>query len=125
MNYNYKYIINIMNIYNIKVNDIIILHDDLDLFIGKIKIQKNGYHGGHNGIKYLNLKLKNNNFNRIRIGIGRPNNKNKIVNFVLNNITYNEKFLINISINNLINYTKIFFKKNDINILKKINNFKI
>ncbi|WP_126071641.1 aminoacyl-tRNA hydrolase [Candidatus Annandia adelgestsuga] len=125
MNINYLQIINIINYYKIDISNIIIIHDDLDLFPGIIKFQKNGYHGGHNGLKEFIYKIKNNNFMRIRIGIGRPKKINKISKFVLSYPLKYEKFLINTSINVLINYTKIFFKKKDINILKKINYFKI
>lgn len=61
----------IVNFYNIAADDILIIHDDLDLSIGKMKLKKGGKSGGHNGIKSIEQALKTNNFNRLKIGIGR------------------------------------------------------
>lgn len=52
--------------------DIIVLHDDLDIPFGRVKIKIGGGHGGHNGLRSLILELGSGEFTRIRIGIGRP-----------------------------------------------------
>lgn len=58
--------------YQIEPEDISVVYDDLDLPSGKIRIKAGGGHGGHNGLRSLNLHLSNTNYVRIRIGIGRP-----------------------------------------------------
>ena len=57
--------------YGIDPNNIVIIHDDIDLELGKIKLKKGGGDGGHNGLKSI-IKLIGSEFSRIRIGICRP-----------------------------------------------------
>ena len=56
--------------------DILIIHDDLDLSPGKLRLRARGGSGGHNGIKSVIHHLKTEEFNRLRIGIGRPAGEN-------------------------------------------------
>ena len=73
----------VKNFYGIDPNNIVIIHDDIDLELGKIKLKKGGGDGGHNGLKSI-IKLIGSEFNRIRIGIGRPE-KISVSSYVLNN----------------------------------------
>ena len=72
----------VKNFYGIDPNNIVIIHDDIDLELGKIKLKKGGGDGGHNGLKSV-IKLIGSEFNRIRIGIGRPEIIN-VSSYVLN-----------------------------------------
>lgn len=77
--------------YQIKTENIFIVHDDIDLKPNNIKIKVGGSSGGHNGIKNIDLMLGTNNYWRIRIGVGRPKNKNiQISDHVLSNISENQ-----------------------------------
>ena len=60
------------NWYKLDPEELIVLHDDMDIPVGTIRIRKKGSAGGHNGIKSILLHLGNENFSRVRIGIGRP-----------------------------------------------------
>ena len=60
--------------YKIKHEDILVIHDDLDLPIGKIKIKYKGSSGGHNGIKNIIENLKTEEFPRFKVGIGKDEN---------------------------------------------------
>lgn len=60
--------------FKIDINDILIIHDDLDQEIGKIKLKQNSSSGGHNGIKNIENNLNTKNYKRLKIGIS--NNKN-------------------------------------------------
>ena len=62
-----------VNYYKIKSEDILVIHDDLDMEFGKIKLKANGSSGGHNGIKNIILNINDINFKRLKIGIS--NNK--------------------------------------------------
>ena len=62
----------IMEYYDIPVEDILVIYDDLDLPVGKIRLRQKGSAGGHNGIKSTIAHVGTQNFNRIRIGINRP-----------------------------------------------------
>ena len=78
----------VKNFYGIDPNNIVIIHDDIDLELGKIKLKKGGGDGGHNGLKSI-IKLIGSEFNRIRIGIGRPE-KISVSSYVLNNFREEE-----------------------------------
>lgn len=71
MNLSGKAVQAICSYYNIKSDNVIAIHDDIDLEIGKIKCKLGGGSGGHNGLKSLDQHIGN-NYHRIRIGIGRP-----------------------------------------------------
>lgn len=69
--------------YKIKVEDIVVIYDDLDLPVGKIRMREKGGHGGHNGIRSLIQHLGTKEFKRIRIGVGRPTTAQAIADYVL------------------------------------------
>ncbi len=57
--------------YKIDTTNILVIHDDLDIPIGKIKLKENGSGGGHNGIKNIILNIGSENFKRLKIGISK------------------------------------------------------
>jgi len=69
--------------YSIEPKEILVIHDDLDLTPGSVKIKMGGGHGGHNGLKDTIKALETNEFYRLRLGIGHPGSKNEVVDFVL------------------------------------------
>lgn len=75
--------------YKIPLNDIIIIHDELDLVFGKTKIKQGGGNGGHNGLKSLDNHLGN-AYHRIRLGIGHPGDKDNVTAYVLGKFTAHE-----------------------------------
>jgi PTH1 family peptidyl-tRNA hydrolase len=83
----------IVNFYKIDKKKIYIIHDDLDLELGKVKLKFGGGNGGHNGLSNIDEMISN-NYNRIRIGISHPGAKNLVSSYVLNKFTKNEMSLI-------------------------------
>lgn len=69
---------------NVNLEDLIIIHDDIDLEFARIKIKLGGGHGGHNGIRSLVSHLGSGEFVRVRIGIGRSVHGEDVSSFVLN-----------------------------------------
>lgn len=69
--------------FNIDVQDILVIYDDLDLPVGKIRLRQKGGHGGHNGIRSCLDHLGQKNFKRLRLGIGRPMTAVPVVDYVL------------------------------------------
>ena len=67
--------------YDIDINDILIIYDDVDFEVGKFKIKRGGSSGGHNGINNVIENLKTNEINRIRIGISK--NEIPLIDYVL------------------------------------------
>lgn len=74
--------------------ELFVIHDDLDLPIGTIRIKFNGKDGGHNGIKSIIKEINTSNFYRLRIGIGKPQDKDQIVEYVLGKFNDNELKII-------------------------------
>ncbi|MBA1395036.1 aminoacyl-tRNA hydrolase, partial [Lactobacillus sp. XV13L] len=68
--------------FKIAPRDVLIIHDDMDLPLGKIRIRANGKSGGHNGIKSIIRDLGSSDFNRLKIGIRHPDNAS-VVSWVL------------------------------------------
>jgi peptidyl-tRNA hydrolase, PTH1 family len=80
----------IMKKYKITTDDLLILHDDIDLKLGEIKIKQSGTSGGHNGISSIIEHLNSQRFPRMRIGIGREFNKGEMVDYVLDKFSKTE-----------------------------------
>ena len=88
--------------FNINLNDLLVIHDDLDLPLGKIRIRQGGSSGGHKGINSITADLDSQDFVRIRIGIGRPTivegdtqtKEAEIIAYVLSDFTPEEKQVI-------------------------------
>ena len=62
----------LMDFYKIPLENLLVIHDELDLEFGKMKLQKARGHGGHNGIRDVHDKLGTNEYARLRLGVGRP-----------------------------------------------------
>ena len=75
MNLSGEVVYSFKNFYKINTEDILIISDDLDLKVGNFKLKSKGSSGGHNGLKNIELHLKTQEYNRIKIGI----NNNKTV----------------------------------------------
>ena len=69
--------------YKIKPQEILVIHDELDLAPGRIKFKLGGGNGGHNGLKDIQARLGTPDFYRLRLGIGHPGERNEVVNYVL------------------------------------------
>ena len=76
---------------NLNSELLIVLHDDLDLKIGDLRLKVDGGHGGHNGLKDIINKIGSAKFLRLRIGIGHPGTKDEVTSWVLNKFTPSEK----------------------------------
>ncbi|HHF7345160.1 TPA: aminoacyl-tRNA hydrolase [Legionella feeleii] len=80
--------------YRIKPNEILIVHDDLALPAGRIKLKTGGGHGGHNGLRDLIAHLGSAEFHRLRVGIGHPGHKDMVLNYVLGKPSQQDRQLI-------------------------------
>ena len=84
-----------INFFKIPLENLIVIYDEMDLSPGNIKIKFGGGSAGHNGIKSIINYLGSEKFTRVRIGIGKPVNKEKISSYVLSNFTNDELNLFN------------------------------
>jgi len=62
----------LVGFYKLNSDSVVVIHDDLDLPLGVVRVKSGGGHGGHNGLRDLAKKLGNADFQRVRVGIGRP-----------------------------------------------------
>ena len=79
----------LLEYFKIDAEDVIVFHDDLDVEFGKIKAKFGGSNAGHNGIASID-KFIGKDYSRVRIGIGRPKQKGKVNNHVLEDFSENE-----------------------------------
>ena len=75
--------------YKIDLENIIVIHDDLDLPFGSVKFKIGGGHGGHNGLRSIDAHIGK-EYIRVRIGVGKPQDKADVANYVLNNFSKEE-----------------------------------
>jgi PTH1 family peptidyl-tRNA hydrolase len=87
-------IYNIAQYYDIPNDNIIIIHDDLDLPLGTVKFKQGGGNGGHNGLKSIDSHIGK-DYIRVRVGIGKPANKSEVIHYVLNNFSKEEFKVLN------------------------------
>lgn len=73
----------LISYYKIVDNDILILHDDIDLSLGRIRLRSKGSAGGHNGLKSIIGELGTQDFWRLKIGVGRPKGESGVIHHVL------------------------------------------
>lgn len=79
----------VMNFFKIDKEDLLVIYDDLDMPVGKLRLRKSGSAGGHNGIKNIISHVSSQNFKRIRVGIDR-HPYIKVVDYVLSKFTKEE-----------------------------------
>ena len=98
MNLSGESIIQFKKFYKISNKNIIVVYDDIDLEIGNIRIKPKGSSGTHNGMKSVIANLKTEDFIRVRVGIGKPENKEDIINYVIGPIPKREKEILEKSV---------------------------
>ena len=91
MNASGKAIAKICNYYRLNPEAVLVVHDDMDLPFGRIKITRKGGDGGHKGVGSVIAELGTNNFLRIRVGIGRPPSELEVTDYVLTQFTPEEE----------------------------------
>lgn len=88
--------------YELTAADLILLHDDLDLEMGRLRIKQEGGHGGHNGIRSVIDAVGTSQFIRIKIGIGRPAPRQDSADYVLQAFTREELEVLNPSLDRVV-----------------------
>jgi PTH1 family peptidyl-tRNA hydrolase len=106
---------------NIEAENILIIYDDLDLAVGKVRLKQGGGSGGHNGLNSIIEQIGSKNFWRLRIGIGKPDDKNKVIDYVLGRPSLADKNLINKSIDLLIDEINTFLSGESTKLMNKLN----
>ena len=91
MNLSGESIIEAMNFYKIQEDELIVIYDDVDIKPGNIRIRRNGSAGTHNGMRSIVEHIKNENFIRVRVGIGKPKEHIDMISHVIGHIPEEDK----------------------------------
>ena len=113
MNLSGSIVLETLNFYKIKNSNLYVIHDDLDLKIAKIKIKTGGGNGGHNGLESIDNYLGK-KYNRIRIGIDHPGNKDLVTSYVLSKFSKIEEILIYTKLDIVTKHFKIIFSNSNL-----------
>lgn len=76
---------------DIASRDLVVIHDEIDLPFGAVRVKIGGGHGGHNGLRNIHQTLGDNSYIRVRIGVGRPQEGADVANYVLRPFSSDEK----------------------------------
>ena len=125
MNLSGKAVGALANFYRIKPEEILVAHDELDLPPGVAKIKQGGGHGGHNGLKDIIASLgNNNNFYRVRIGIGHPGHRDLVAGYVLGKPAPQDQENIDASVDEASRCVEVLFKESIVKATNRLNGFK-
>ena len=108
---------NFLHYYKTPIKNLTVVHDDLDLILGKIKIKKGGGNAGHKGLLSID-KTIGNSYNRLRIGIGHPASKELVIKHVLDKFNPEEKKIINKIIELLVEHIDLLFSHKELFLTK-------
>ena len=90
MNLSGRSVETIKRFFKIELEDIIVIHDDIDLPFGAVRFKKGGGHGGHNGLRSLDAHIGK-EYIRVRIGVGKPEHKSQVADYVLHDFSEAEQ----------------------------------
>lgn len=99
MNLSGRSVREIVNFYKLDMEDIIVIYDDIDTEVGKLRIRKKGSAGTHNGMKSIIYEIQSDQFPRVRIGVGKPK-YGDLADFVLGKFEKEERDFVDVAIKN-------------------------
>ena len=112
----------VLNFYHIPLDGLIVVYDDMDLPLGKLRIREKGSAGGHNGMKSIITLVGSENFVRVRVGIGRPEaTGGRALGHVLGDFTKDEEPSIKAAIDNAKNVIEVMLKDGVNSAMNKFN----
>ncbi|OYD26727.1 PTH1 family peptidyl-tRNA hydrolase [Mycoplasma testudineum] len=115
MNNSGKFVKAICNFYNIDINDVLVVYDDMDFPVGKAVIKGSGSSGGQKGMDSIIKHLGTQDIKRIRIGIGRPGENHDVSNYVLSKFTEEQQTKMNLVLDS-VSETVLTYIFNDIKV---------
>ena len=84
----------LLSFYRFTAEQLLVVHDEIDLPPGTAKLKTGGGHGGHNGLRDIISQLGSKDFHRLRIGVGHPGSKDQVVDYVLHDASRDDRILI-------------------------------
>ncbi len=89
MNLSGKSVLPVKQFFKVDTEDIIVIHDDIDLPFGAVRFKRGGGHGGHNGLKSIDAAIGK-EYLRVRVGVDKPERKSQVADYVLHDFTPEE-----------------------------------
>jgi PTH1 family peptidyl-tRNA hydrolase len=89
MNLSGKSLQSVKHFYKVELDEIIVIHDDIDLPFGTVRFKKGGGHGGHNGLRSIDTHITK-EYLRVRVGVGKPEHKSQVSDYVLHDFSEEE-----------------------------------
>lgn len=105
--------------YKIPPENIIVLHDELDLPLGKIRVKQGGGHGGNNGLRSVEASIGK-NFRRVRLGIGHPGDKNLVSGYVLKDFPKADRPMVDKIVDTVARNVSLLIAKEDEKFMTKV-----
>ncbi len=90
MNISGKSLQAVKNFYKIELEDIVVIHDDIDLPFSALRFKNGGGHGGHNGLRSIDAMIGK-EYSRVRMGVGKPEHKSQVADYVLHGFSEDEE----------------------------------
>lgn len=110
MNNSGESVIQFMNYFKVNTDDLLVVYDDLDMPVGKLRLRESGGAGGHNGIKSLIAHVGTQSFKRIRVGIDK-HPRIQVIDYVLGHFHKDEQVLIDEGIENAVKAIQVYLDK--------------
>ena len=102
MNHSGRAVAAVAGFYKVPTERILIAHDEIDLPAGTVRLKRGGGHGGHNGLRDIVPQLADSGFSRIRIGVGHPGSKDRVIGHVLDRPPPAERSMIDDAIDRVV-----------------------
>jgi peptidyl-tRNA hydrolase, PTH1 family len=109
-----------MRFYKLALQDLVVIHDELDLAAGKLRIKSGGGVAGHNGLRSIAEQLGSRDFRRVRIGIGHPGHKELVTGHVLGNFNAEDRTWLEPLLNALASAAPLLAAGDDAGCMNKI-----
>lgn len=112
----------LLSYYGLDTTDLLVIYDDLDMEVGKIRFRQKGSAGGHNGIKSIIAHIGTQEFDRVKVGIGRPAPKISVINHVMSSFQGDDAILIAEAIDKVDSAVNYYLQEKDFEkIMRKFN----
>ena len=95
MNLSGKSVQPVKDFFKVALEDVIVIHDDIDLPFGAVRFKRGGGHGGHNGLRSLDAYITK-EYLRVRVGVGKPERKSQVADYVLHDFSEEDQGLLRI-----------------------------
>ncbi|MGE4544919.1 MAG: aminoacyl-tRNA hydrolase [Pedobacter sp.] len=107
---------------SIAVKDLVVIHDEIDLPFGSVRIKVGGGHGGHNGLRSIADLLGSRDFTRLRVGVGRPIGQMDVAKYVLSSFSSTEKSQLESVLENSVMALEVLLQKGAQQAMNEFNN---